>query len=121
MLRLIVVTNVNISGLVVPIRHIAPNAIQGDGMLTLEEQEATNNERRNEVGTEPPCPFCKRPRVARSNYIRCNPCGTNWLDEEMHLPNYLNRNPAAARSEAARMATATKPTANTSVGAAETT
>lgn len=90
-------------------------------MLTPQLQELTNQDRRNEVGTEPPCPFCKRPRVSRSNYIRCNPCGTNWLDEEMHLPNYLNRNPAAARSEAARMARETKPTAGTSAEAVETT
>ena len=43
-----------------------------------------------------------KPRVLRSDYLRCNPCGVNWLMEEMHLPNYLNRNPSAARSEAAR-------------------
>jgi ribosomal protein L37AE/L43A len=36
----------------------------------------------NERGTEPPCPLCQRPRVRRSDYIRCNPCGTNWLDGE---------------------------------------
>lgn len=90
-------------------------------MLTLEQQEANNSDRRDELGTEPPCPFCKKPRVARSSYIRCNPCGINWLDEEMHLPNYLNRNPSAARSEAARMARGTKPTADMSAAAAETT
>src|ERR1700687_5287938 len=50
-----------------------------------------------EVGTAPDCPFCQRPRVRRGDYIRCNPCGVNWLDQEMHLPSYLNRNPAAAR------------------------
>ena len=85
-------------------------------MLTYEEQEASNADRRNEVGTLAPCPFCRRPRVERSNYIRCNPCGVNWLQEEMDLPNYLNRNPAAARSEAARMSrVAQKPTAESSV------
>lgn len=52
-----------------------------------------------EVGTEPLCPWCQRPRVRRSDYIRCNPCGTNWLDEERHLRDYLNRNPAAARTD----------------------
>lgn len=51
-------------------------------MLTLEQQEANNSDRRDELGTEPPCPFCKKPRVARSSYIRCNPCGINWLDGE---------------------------------------
>jgi ribosomal protein L37AE/L43A len=35
-----------------------------------------------EVGTEPPCPFCQKPRVPRSGYIRCNPCGINWFDGE---------------------------------------
>lgn len=29
-----------------------------------------------------PCPFCKRPRSRRSDYVRCAPCGTNWLDGE---------------------------------------
>ena len=51
-----------------------------------------------EVGEEPNCPFCQTPRVRRSDYIRCNPCGVNWLDSERDLPNYLNRNPAAART-----------------------
>lgn len=70
--------------------------------MTLEQQEAARQEGLNEVGTLSPCPFCKRPRVQRSTYVRCNPCGLNWLDEEMHLPDYLNRNPAAARFEAER-------------------
>ena len=72
-------------------------------MVTREELEASRQAMLNEVGTLPPCPWCGKPRVQRSTYIRCNPCGTNWLQEEMALPNYLNRNPAAARSEAARM------------------
>lgn len=72
----------------------------------------------NELGTMPPCPFCERPRVQRSNYIRCNPCGTNWLQEEMDLPNYLNRNPAAARSEAVRtLREGLKPSAGSSAEA----
>jgi hypothetical protein len=58
-----------------------------------------------EQGTEEPCPFCQMPRVRRSDYIRCNPCATNWLDSERNLPNYLNRNPAAART----VVTAKKP------------
>lgn len=33
-----------------------------------------------EVGDEPPCPFCEKPRVTRSDYIRCNPCGMNWVN-----------------------------------------
>ena len=51
----------------------------------------------NEVGTESPCPFCQRPRVRRSTYTRCNPCGTNWLDEENTFPEYLDQNPAVSR------------------------
>lgn len=50
-----------------------------------------------------PCPFCGKPRSQRSDYVRCQSCGVNWLQDEMGLPNYLNRNPSAARSEAARM------------------
>ena len=45
----------------------------------------TSEERRNEVGTEGPCPFCQRPRLRRSDYVRCTPCATNWLDDERHL------------------------------------
>jgi hypothetical protein len=71
-------------------------------MMTAEEAEAERQKRLAEVGTGPECPFCQKPRVLRSDYLRCNPCGVNWLMEEMHLPNYLNRNPSAARSEAAR-------------------
>ena len=71
----------------------------------------TREERLNEVGTEPPCPFCQKPRVTRSNYIRCNPCGVNWLNEEMHLPNYLSRDPRVSRAEAALMGKCQPPTA----------
>ena len=42
-------------------------------MLTYEEQESMRKDAMDEVGTEPPCPFCGRPRVSRSSYIRCNP------------------------------------------------
>lgn len=71
--------------------------------LNQEMLKSARESARNEVGAMPPCPFCTKPRVQRSDYIRCNPCATNWLQEEMHLPDYLSRNPAAARSEAARM------------------
>jgi ribosomal protein L37AE/L43A len=71
--------------------------------MTVEQQEEARMERLSEVGTGPDCPFCRKPRVVRSSYLRCNPCGKNWLDEEMHLPNYLNRNPSVARTEYARM------------------
>jgi ribosomal protein L37AE/L43A len=47
--------------------------------MTIEEQEAARHVRLNEVGTMPPCPFCQRLRVERGDYIRCNPCGINWL------------------------------------------
>ena len=56
--------------------------------LTPEERIAewhtlTREQRLDEPGTEPPCPFCQRPRVKRSSYIRCNPCGMNWgMDDE---------------------------------------
>lgn len=48
--------------------------------MTYEEQEQARAERLAEVGTMPPCPFCGRPRVERSDYIRCNPCGINWIE-----------------------------------------
>jgi len=29
-----------------------------------------------------PCPLCSLPRSQRSDYIRCSPCGVNWLKGE---------------------------------------
>lgn len=72
-------------------------------MMTQEQQEEARKERLNEAGAGPDCPFCGKPRVVRSDYLRCNREGINWLDAEMHLPNYLNRNPSSARAEYARM------------------
>lgn len=80
--------------------------------MDLQEwMKMSHEERINEVGTEPDCPFCQNPRVERSDYIRCNLCGANWLNEEMHLPNYLHSDPRVPRREAALMANVTKPTA----------
>lgn len=45
---------------------------------TLKYMALTREQRLNESGDQPPCPFCLRPRVTRSTYIRCNPCGVNW-------------------------------------------
>jgi hypothetical protein len=64
-------------------------------MLTYEEQEAARLERLNEVGTELPCPLCKRPRVTRTDYIRCNPCGLNWSEGQA-----LDRHPLATQPTA---------------------
>lgn len=80
-------------------------------METAELMGQSRDHRLAEVGTEPECPLCGRPRVTRSCYIRCNPCGVNWLDEEMHLPNYLQRDPRVVRREAALMVNGTRPTA----------
>lgn len=66
----------------------------GWSAMTVSEQEAARQERLNEVGTEPPCPFCLVARVRRSDYVRCNRCGINWLDGED-----LTRNPKAERWE----------------------
>jgi len=57
-------------------------------MLTFEEQEAARQERLNEPGTEPPCPLCQRPRVKRSDYIRCNRCGLNWTNGEQAIDRH---------------------------------
>lgn len=88
-------------------------------MLTYEQQEANRQGQLNEVGTEPPCSFCRKPRVKRSDYIRCGLCGVNWLDGEMHLPGYLDRDPRVVRSEAARTVSETRPTAGMSGAGAE--
>ncbi len=38
--------------------------------------------------TDQPCPICGLPRSRRSDYVRCQPCGLNWLEGEP-----LNQNP----------------------------
>ena len=68
------------------------DGVETQKMLTYEEQELNRQDRLNEVGTLPPCPFCGRLRVQRSDYIRCNVCGTNWLDGED-----VSRNPKIER------------------------
>ena len=88
-------------------------------VFTDAEREALRQVALNEVGTMPPCPFCGKPRVARSSYMRCQRCGVNWLDEEVHLRDYLNRNPSACRWEAAHMGTGTKSGVTPSAGGAE--
>ena len=85
----------------------------------MEQQEAMRQASRNEQGAEPPCPWCKKPRVLRSNHIRCNGCGVNWLAEEMHLPNYLNLDPRVARARDARTANSTSRTAEQSEAGAK--
>jgi len=60
--------------------------------MTYEQQEQARAERLAEKGTMPPCPLCGRPRVERSDYIRCNPCGVNWLNGEN-----LDKNPKIER------------------------
>ena len=60
----------------------------------LEWMQMTREQRLAEVGSEPPCPQCGRPRVKRSDYVRCLPCGLNWLAGED-----LSRNPKSERWE----------------------
>jgi ribosomal protein L37AE/L43A len=50
-----------------------------DQKTTQQELGALKFRINTEVGTEDPCPWCGTPRVTRSSYIRCNPCGTNWF------------------------------------------
>ena len=87
--------------------------------LTIQQQESERQARLNEPGTGPACPFCHLPRQERSDYLRCNPCGVNWLDEEMHLPNYINLDPRTARRVAALTGGGTKPIAERSAEDAE--
>ena len=49
----------------------------------------------NAPGTLSPCPFCGVPRHQRSDYVRCQPCGVNWLAGED-----LNKDPRNARMAA---------------------
>ena len=41
-----------------------------------------------------PCPFCGKPRSQRSDYVRCSPCGVNWLDGEN-----IDKNPTIERKQ----------------------
>jgi ribosomal protein L37AE/L43A len=88
-------------------------------MMTREEQQSMRRAAMDESGTEPPCPFCGKPRVSRSSYIRCNGCGVNWLAEEMHLPDYLNLDPRVARSRSAHTVSSTRPIAERPAADAE--
>ena len=51
-------------------------------MELIDLLKQTRQERLSEAGSLPACPFCGVARVQRSDYIRCNPCGINWLDGE---------------------------------------
>ena len=55
------------------------------------------------VGKELPCPFChKTAKPKKRRTYRCHAVRElNWLQEEMHLPNYLERDPRVSRREAA--------------------
>lgn len=48
----------------------------------LEVMHMSREERLAEGGTLAACPMCGVLRVQRSDYIRCNPCGVNWLAGE---------------------------------------
>lgn len=62
--------------------------------MEAELRELLRQDRLNEPGTMPPCPFCQRARVQRSDYVRCNPCGLNWLEgENLALSPHLSREP----------------------------
>lgn len=65
-------------------------------MEILEYAKLTREQRLAEKGTESPCPIkgCGKPRVKRTDYIRCNPCGLNWLyGEDLTLSPLLSREP----------------------------
>lgn len=61
--------------------------------LTDKDRERWRQEYLNEVGTMPPCPLCGRAtRVARSDYVRCPQCTTQWLDgEDLSLDPRMQR------------------------------
>ena len=68
-----------------------------NGMTLAECMAQTKEERLAEVGTEAPCPFCQRPRVTRSTYIRCNPCGMNWFKDQ-DISRHPHAKPQAIQS-----------------------
>jgi hypothetical protein len=50
----------------------------GEFMVHGREMLAKENAEGGSLGNMP-CPFCAKPRSQRSFYIRCQPCGLNWL------------------------------------------
>lgn len=54
--------------------------------------------------TDLPCPFCHLPRCQRSDYIRCQKCGINWLQGED-----LSRDPRIERKAAYLKSVASMP------------
>lgn len=71
-------------------------------MTIGQQQDASRAERLAEVGSEPPCPFCQRPRVKRSSYIRCNPCGLNWGKDQATDRHPLATQPTASTTQELR-------------------
>lgn len=70
-------------------------------METTEWFKLTPEQRVSEHGDEPECPFCHNPRVTRSSYVRCNPCGMNWMDgsdifQHPHMKAIASGTPAVA-------------------------
>ncbi len=55
-------------------------------MLEIKEKITRENREGGEL-TDLLCPFCKKPRSLRSDYIRCQPCGLNWLPGEDYSKN----------------------------------
>jgi len=51
-------------------------------LTTFEKFAEAKKVAAGEVGTMAPCPWCGRRRVQRSDYVRCIPCGVNWLNGE---------------------------------------
>lgn len=63
------------------------------GMLELMKQLQREAREGGEL-TELPCPLCGRPRSQRSDYIRCQGCGMNWLPgEDVNRDARLSRAP----------------------------
>lgn len=59
-----------------------------------------------------PCPMCQKPRSQRSDYLRCSPCGVNWLQgeditrhplvsREPYLSSAKNRDTSSSKTEMA--------------------
>lgn len=58
-------------------------------MNGVREKIALENKQGGEL-KDKRCPFCGKPRSQRSFYVRCQPCGINWvgdadLDKHPHI------------------------------------
>lgn len=63
-------------------------------MDSFSREEALKEIREGGELKDLPCPLCGKPRSQRSDYVRCSPCGMNWMEgEDLNKSPLLSREP----------------------------